>query len=212
MMTDTRRTDYLAHLDAALRDLPHGIAAEIRSGVAEELAGLDGDALAARIAELGDPAAIAREAMDAGGYFPTVPVIAPQVAAPPRPATRTKGFAIAAALVLSFGGFVVPFLGWIAGVVMVCLSTLWRRWEKVVAIVVPLAAGVFAAAWTIPVFSFTTEGPFEDSGSGLPPEAANPLLPGVYDVIWSVPVLLAFLLIPASGLWLLWRLRGRAGD
>jgi len=33
-------SDYLARLDAALRGVPHGIASEIRAGIAEELARL----------------------------------------------------------------------------------------------------------------------------------------------------------------------------
>src|SRR5690606_11615523 len=98
MMTDT--SDYLARLDDALRDVPHGVAAEIRAGIAEELMSLSPDAAEARITQLGDPAVIAREAMDAGGYVPPAPsALGPA----PMPVSRTRGFAIAAALALSFG-------------------------------------------------------------------------------------------------------------
>src|SRR5690606_29998144 len=97
----TTATDYLAQLDDALRDVPHGIASEIRAGIAEELASLSPDAAEQRIAQLGDPRESAREAMDAGGYTPSAPV-APVLVAPAMPAvvptTSTRGFAIIAAL------------------------------------------------------------------------------------------------------------------
>jgi len=58
------REDFLGRLDAAMGSVPHGVANEIRAGIAEELDGLDAEATAARIAQLGDPVQIAREARD----------------------------------------------------------------------------------------------------------------------------------------------------
>ncbi|UJP10251.1 hypothetical protein L2X99_00565 [Microbacterium sp. KUDC0406] len=191
--------DYLAGLDAALRDVPHGIASDIRAGIAEELAGLAPGAAAARIAQLGDPAEIAREAMDAGGAQRSV-VAAP--AAKP-PVTATKGFAIIAALALSFGGFVIPVVGWFVGAALVGMSGLWRTWEKVVAIVTPLVSFGFILLLSIPVYTV------ESSVTESSPDVANPLMPTTYDVVWTAVIVLAWALIPASGLWLLWRLRGR---
>jgi hypothetical protein len=211
----TATSDYLARLDDALRDVPHRVAADIRAGVAEELRSLDPDAAEARIAQLGDPAVIAREAMDAGGFVPPAPavVMAPAPAMNPVavPATRTRGFAIAAALTLSFGGFVVPFAGWVVGVVLVVLSSMWRTWEKVVAITVPLVLGGFSVLSSVAMW--TTSGGTSGesmSGEGVPPETPNPLLPTWYDMIWSSVWVLGLLVIPLSGLWLLWRMRGRA--
>lgn len=212
LTADILRDNYLARLDEAMRDLPHGVATDIRAGILEELQGLDTSATTARIARLGDPGAIAREAQ--AEVRPGSPIVgAPPVAAPPTsrpPTTSTRGFAIAAALVLSFGGVVVPVLGWFVGIVLVSLSALWKTWEKVVAIVVPfIVTGVsFLAASTLAAYS-ASESSGSSSGTGVPPEipAVNPLVPGIGE--WHVLVLLGFLLIPLSGLWLLWRLRGR---
>lgn len=206
MMTAT--SDYLTRLDVALRDVPHGIAAEIRAGIAEELASLGPDAAEARIVQLGDPAVIAREAMDAGGYVATAAVFPP---APLRiPATSTRGFGIAAALVLSFGGFLVPFLGWVVGAVMVGLSGMWRTWEKVVAICAPLV--LFGIILLVSLPAYAVSGAVEvheASGVGSAPEVASPLVPTVYDLGYSTIIVLVIVVVPASGLWLLWRMRGR---
>lgn len=198
MTTDT--ADYLARLDAALRDVPHGIAAEIRAGIVEELDGLAPDAAAARIAQLGDPAEIAREAMDAGSAERPSATAAP--IAPAKPAvTSTKGFAIIAALALLCGGFVIPVVGWFGGVALVILSGLWRRWEKVVAILGPLAL-IAVLGLLAMVFAALGSGQEQQGGP------MNPLVPTPLDS-WHATFILVFLLVPASGLWLLWRLRGR---
>lgn len=214
-MTDTTadalREEYLARLDDAMRGLPHGVATDIRGGVVEELTGLDATETAARIARLGDPVAIAREAQDEVPASPNIVVAAPVAVAPaPRPsATSTRGFAIAAALTLSFGGFLVPVVGWFVGAVLVSISTLWKTWEKVVAIVVPFVFGALSLFLVqfMSFVEFSSSG--SSSGSGTPPDDVvnNPLLPSFG--IWHAVLLLGFLLIPASGLWLLWRLRGR---
>lgn len=206
------RDDYLSRLDAAMRDLPHGVAAEIRGGIFEELHGLDAAATADRIAQLGEPEEIAREAqaeIPSAPFMVGAPAVAP-VAAKPQ-ASSTRGFAVTAALTLSFGGFIVPFAGWVVGAVLVCMSRLWCTWEKAVAIVVPLVALGFILIAGIGAFAAV-----ESSSSGtavVSTEAEevmnNPLLPATYDLVWSGVVVICILLIPASGLWLLWRLRRR---
>lgn len=216
-MTETTaedlRENYLARLDEAMRGLPHGVAADIRGGIAEELQGLDASSVAARIAQLGDPVAIAREAQDETPAAPPFVVAAPIPApeAPRPPTTSTRGFALTAALTLSFGGIVVPVVGWFVGAVLVVLSPLWRTWEKVVAIVVPFSVFLLTAILitTMQGFSVATA-TGSSSGTGTPPPIANPLLPAWYDFIWFGVIALGFVFIPASGLWLLWRLRGRA--
>jgi hypothetical protein len=215
MMTAT--SDYLARLDVALRDVPHGIAAEIRAGIAEELSSLDPDAAEERIAQLGDPAMIAREAMDAGGYVAPVQLVpavpsAPAPAAPPAsvPVSRSRGFAIAAALTLSFGVYIVPFVGWFAGVALVLMSSMWRTWEKAVAILAPVVLlGVLAL---FSLAAFATGGAVEvheASGTGAPPEVVNPLSVNLFAGPHLLIILAVAVVIPASGLWLLWRMRGR---
>ncbi|MBO9627098.1 MAG: hypothetical protein J7484_12080 [Microbacterium sp.] len=215
-MTDAEATrlrdDYLTRLDEAMRTLPHGVAGDIRSGIAEELSGLDADAAARRIAQLGDPVDIAREAADEVPAPPVVVVspVAASSAVAPTPTTASRRFAIAAALTLGFGGILVPIVGWVAGMVLVCLSPLWKAWEKAVAILLPL--GVVVLSWLIlSSMSFTTgSSSGSSSGTGTPPEVNNPLVPVWYDFVGAhAVILLGLLLVPASGLWLLWRLRGR---
>lgn len=204
------RADYLARLDEAMRRLPHGVASDIRGGIAEELEGLDADATAERIAQLGDPERIAAEAhreVPADAAYSVTPPVSPPMTRR-TPATATRGFAITAALTLSFGGFVLPVLGWFVGVALVCASSLWKTWEKVVAIAVPF---VFTGVSFLVLSTFTGFDGGASSGSstgtGAPP-VDNPLMPGLGE--WHILILLGFLLVPASGLWLLWRLRGRA--
>lgn len=194
-----QREDFLARLDAAMHSVPHGVATEIRAGIVEELNGLDAAATAVRIAQLGEPALIAQEA-HAAAQEAAAPVV---VAAEPKvPAIRTKGFAITAALTLSFGGIIVPGIGWAIGAVIVGLSALWKTWEKLVAIFVPFAAVV--AVIVFGLGAWYSEAPAASAG-----EAMNPLVPAPYDFVWMGIFGLGVVLIPASGFWLLWRLRRR---
>lgn len=204
-MNTTAASEYLVRLDAALRDVPHGVAAEIRAGIAEELASLDPDAASARIAQLGDPADIAREALAAEGRADAAPA-APD---PHVPVTRSRGFAIAAALTLSFGGFLVPFAGWAVGAVLVILSGMWFRWEKVVAVLAPVACVVILMLSSLAVYTTGATEVHESSGTGTPPEQVNPLVPNLFDGAHMAILLALLVAIPASGLWLLWRMRGR---
>ncbi|CAD5141119.1 MULTISPECIES: hypothetical protein [Microbacterium] len=204
------RDDYLARLDEAMRGLPHGVASDIRGGIAEELDGLDAAATAERIDRLGDPRGIAREAEDEVPTAPplVLPAPAPAPSAPRTPTTATRGFAIAAALTLSFGGIVVPVVGWFVGAVLVSLSPLWRTWEKAVAILVPfVATGLsFLIASTMTGFS-TGSASGSSSDGDVMSEVVNPLVPAFGE--WHLLLLLGGLLVPISGLWLLWRMRGR---
>lgn len=200
---DRLRLDFLKELDAEMHDIPHGVAAEIRAGIDEELTGLDAGATAARIAQLGAPAVIAREAQaEMPGAVPVI-VAAPHDAIPKRktPFVDTKGYAITSALVLAFGGFVVPVVGWFVGAVLVSSSSLWRRWEKAVAILLPFAVGVLLAlvAWIAQLVT---------SGGADAGQEHNPLLPTAFD-LWHSGILLVFLIVPITGGWLLWRLRRR---
>lgn len=203
------RDDYLARLDEAMRGLPHGVASDIRGGIAEELDGLDAEATAERIDRLGDPRGIAREAEDEVPTAPPAvfPAPAPAPSAPRTPTTATRGFAIAAALTLSFGGIVVPVVGWFVGAVLVSLSAMWRTWEKALAILVPFVVTGMSFLVVSTMTGFTTGSASGSSTSGEVPPGADPLLPSFGE--WHLLILLGFLLVPASGLWLLWRMRGR---
>lgn len=199
------RDDYLGRLDAAIADLPWRVANELRSGVAEELDGLDAAAMRLRIAQLGDPVQIAAAAEEEAGTAPPAPpapvvVMAPVPFAKP-PMVDTKWFAIVGALVLGAGTFLVPFGGWIIGVGLVTSSRFWRRWEKAVAILLPFAGwGLLYAAALVSKLIWV-----EAPGGG---GASNPLLPAAYDLAHS-SLIVAIFFVPVGAAWLLWRLRGR---
>ena len=206
-MTETEahnlRDDYLNRLDAAIAELPWRVANDLRSGIAEELDGLDAAAVRERIAQLGDPARIAAAAKEETSSAPPPPVVV--VAPSPLPAfgakpamVDTKWFAIVGALVLGFGAVVFPIGGWVIGVGLVTSSRFWRRWEKAVAILLPFVA------WVLMFFlSALLRGLSVWSSS----DPRNPVIPTAYDLANVAVVLM--ILIPAGTLWLLWRLRGR---
>lgn len=206
------RIEYLARLDAAMRDVPHGIAAEIRAGIAEELEGLDAAATAERIAQLGDPDVIAREA----GVENARTAAADDAAAPERAPDReslgySRGFAITAALVFGFGGVIVPVVGALAGAAMVLMSALWHRWEKAVGLLLPVVGVAVLALLVLPAYAVGGVA-VEPSGAEFwapgGEAVANPLMPAAFD-LWHSGILMVLALVPVSGLWLLWRLRRR---
>lgn len=126
------------------------------------------------------------------------------------PVTRTRGFAIAAALTLSFGGFVIPVAGWVVGVVLVLFSSMWHTVEKAVAIVVPFVLGGLSRVAVMTMWRFAGQASGgSPAGPGSAADGVNPLVPAWYDLVFTGAVFVGILLIPASGLWLLWRMRGR---
>ena len=130
---------YLAALEAALTGVPREVADDIIAGVAEELDGLSAADAAARIEELGDPVFIAAEARS--GAEP-----AQEATTPPAAATSPSGYAIAAVLFLILGGFVIPFIGWVIGVVLLWTSPIWTTRQKWAgALAGPIAAVVGVA-------------------------------------------------------------------
>lgn len=209
------RDDYLARLDTALQHLPYGVATDIRAGIIEGFDGLDAQTLQERIRDLGDPETIAREATaetwngTGAGAPPVSPVVGtasavtPVAAAAPKvPLGESKGFAIAAALILGFAGIIVPVGGWITGVVLVVTSRLWNRWEKLVAILTPPATTLLLVAVSA-ISDLMATGPHAED------QSIDPLMPVSFDVIWSSAVLTTVILVPVCGAWLLWRLKGR---
>jgi len=122
---------YLDDLETALATAPAALRAEIVGDIAAELAGLDEDAARARVAELGDPRAIAA---DASAETPT----------PATPAPESKAYPTATAIVLTAGWYVVPIVGWIVGLVMIGVGSRWIPQARVAAALVSVAAAVVA--------------------------------------------------------------------
>ena len=127
---------YLRKLDRTLADVPDDVRQGIVAGVAEELEGLDAADAADRIESLGDPIFIAAEAR-AGA----APKSSGAKLTLPR-ASEQRWYVVVTALLLEFGGLLVPLAGWVAGIMMLWASPLWTRGEKLVATIVPPAVGV----------------------------------------------------------------------
>ena len=127
---------YLGELNRTLAGVPDDVRQGIVAGVAEELEGLDAAAAASRIKTLDDPVFIAAEAR--AGATPKLSVAK---LAPPR-ASEQRWYVVVTALLLEFGGLLVPLAGWVAGIMLLWASPLWTRGEKLVATIVPPAVGV----------------------------------------------------------------------
>lgn len=210
LAADRLRDEYLAELDRELTPLPYGTAAELRSAISAELIRMPLPELQYRIDELGTPASIARAALESGHESGTNAV----VAMPNHPArvTDTRGFAIAAALTLGFGGFVVPIVGWIVGIFLVSLSSAWKTREKLWAFVTPLFVPIILVPVTF-LFSYfegTSEAPVSGNSGFHGPSAAgfSPVGLATPDLIWST-TLATFIIVPFTAGWLLFKLRKR---
>ncbi|RWZ67787.1 hypothetical protein ELQ92_00465 [Labedella populi] len=191
---------YLDRLANALRDVREPVRGEIWSGIAEELDGLGETDARDRIAELGDPSFIAREArnaVDVGTMGDTSSSAYTAVVARP-PLSESRGLAIFGAIALGVGGFVVPLFGWVVGVALVWTSSLWRTREKLIATVGPPVVLVLAA-----LVSHAINGWAGMSGT------ENPLVPVISDIAIS-SVVGALLLNVIAMVWLLVRLGRRA--
>lgn len=214
-MTNTVN-DYLERLDAALAHVPYATAQEIREGVEEELRSLDPAAADERMRELGDPQHIAaaatgslREGPAAGGAG--APSWAP--APPPRSAgTASPIYVVLTGLAVAFGMWLVPVVGWIAGIVLVWASVVWRRWEKILATAVPLGAvALLAVIGAIVnavreqqrIAAYSSEVQLEFHAPSVDEYAVtNPFIPADYDLLWSAPLAVGILNV-AIGVWLL---------
>ena len=133
---------YLGELNRTLAGVPDDVRQGIVAGVAEELEGLDAVAAASRIESLGDPAFIAAEARaEARAGAGAAPSPSAANLAPSR-ASEERWYVVVTALLLEFGGLLVPLAGWVAGIMLLWASALWTRGEKLVATIVPPAVGV----------------------------------------------------------------------
>lgn len=233
MTPEAFRDDYLWRLDLEIRDLPHWLATDLRDGIEEELSGLDGDALAERINALGTPEQVAAAARDAAPEsHPHIPepqiveVPTPAAPMPPRPLPETRGYAIAAVIVLGIGGFAIPFLGWVVGAMLVLTSKMWKTWEKLWGVFFPAAAVALIIA-TLSISNYIayrasrpqviTVEPGETAPTSQPDVVTggsvfSPPSPGdvpfAFDLI-TIAFFSMFILAPLAGLWLFLRMRGR---
>ena len=129
---------FLDELESALTAAPAALRAEIVTDIADALTGLDEDASRARIAELGDPRVIAADAAA------EAPAAEAQAAGAPAPVSLV--YPTSTAIVLTVGWYVVPVVGWVAGLAMIGAGKLWTPQVRVASAVVSLAAALVALA------------------------------------------------------------------
>jgi hypothetical protein len=176
---------YLQELEAELHDLPANRRQELLDEVGEHIAAaraeLDPETEAGvrtLLERLGEPADIAAEARERFG-------VQPRPARPPTPRLEI------AALVL----LVIPFLGWVVGVVLVWLSRLWTTGDKLVGTIGGLswvAAGL---------------GGIMTSAGGSTAVGSEPLGPTETSVLAVVVFVVPFVLPVAAAIYLGIRLR-----
>jgi len=119
---------YLKHLEVELDDLPRDrrreIVEEIAGHIAEARASLEHESEAdvRNILEgLGDPADIAEDARERFDVQP-----------PAAPAQPSRTLEIAALVLLLVGGLILPIAGWVIGVVLLWVSTVWNVRDKII--------------------------------------------------------------------------------
>jgi hypothetical protein len=138
--------DYLDRLDAATDDLPRDLRDDLRADVRAHLDEVTAEPASeadvrAALDRLGAPEAIAAAGRE------TLPDATP----PPVQTGRgnSRALDVAAVLLLLIGGFVLPGLGWVIGVVLLWISSSWTTGEKLLGtlvwpggFLVPLAVGL----------------------------------------------------------------------
>jgi uncharacterized membrane protein len=156
---------YLSRLRAATADLPPDEREELVSSIAEHIATSlaeadePGEAAVRTILDrLGDPATIAAEARGqlVGQRRPFAPMPYPPVVtgAPPAPADRPGALEWTGVIVLGLGSYVLPIVGTVVGLVLICMSKWWTTGQKALAvglsllgaIVIPLLLGALFLA------------------------------------------------------------------
>ncbi|KGJ71800.1 hypothetical protein GY21_19745 [Cryobacterium roopkundense] len=187
---------YLAELDAALADLPSDVRRGILEGVGEELRGLSESDTVRRIQQLGHPAFIASQARAEAGLSES------DAADATRELSDPAWFPVVAALLVMVGGVLIPFVGAIAGLVMVWFSRTWTRAEKWVATLTPVVAVVLAVLLAAAAALSSRQ---DVSPSG---DVHNPLVPALFDAVWS-SLLMVLVVQVFVGIWLLVRARAR---
>jgi hypothetical protein len=185
--TDALILRYLQDLESQLGDLPASRRQELVDEVGEHIAAAraaldpETDAGVRTVLErLGDPADIAAEARERFGVPP----------APP--SAPTPWLEIVAVVLL-----VIPFLGWVVGVILVWLSRIWSTRDKLVGTIGGLS-WVLAGLGTISI-----------SAGSRPAGSPAPLGPTETSLLEVALFVLPFVLPVVAAIYLGFRLRAR---
>jgi uncharacterized membrane protein len=144
--TSTRVRSYLDELDRALSELPR----ERRQEIVRDIRGH----IDVAVAELGTPSDADIEQILDGLGTPQEIAEAAYEEQPPA-AARMAFRDVATVILLLIGGIVLPFFGWVIGLVLLWSSTAWRTRDKVIGtLIVP--GGLFGSLIVSGVAQFAT--------------------------------------------------------
>jgi hypothetical protein len=176
---------YLAELERLLASADPAVRQELVDGIREELAGLGADEADARLRELGDPAFVA------AGVLAEASDAAPASSASAAPEGDAAWYPVLTVVLLTIGGFLVPVLGWVVGLIMLWAATGWRTLHKVAGTVLTLAApgGLLLLLLPVAVVAVPSE------------PNPNPLMPPT--IPWWVIALVLLVAWIAGWIWLL---------
>ena len=183
----TKIEDYLTELDSLLTGVDPATREGLLHGIREELSTLTPADADARLRALGDPAFVAASVRAERGTL----TLQKEDAA---------WYSILTVLLLTVGGFIIPVIGWLAGLVMLWASRTWAVSHKVIGTLVALGGPGLAVAGLL---GGVAVGPGESSPQG-------PIVPlilfGVLLIAWLGAAI--WLLVVADRL----RRSGRAVD
>ncbi len=191
--TDSLVDDYLSRLRVALQDVPRDrrqeLVDEIREHIEAARSELDPEneaAMRSLLDRIGDPADIAAEARERFGIY----------------LVQVGLKEVAAVVLLPIGGVVLPFLGWVVGVILLWVSKAWNLRDKLIGTLL-LPGGLL-----IPVFLLLAVSSTEVcvSGPGVSGSGVQTCTQSGGDV-WGVLAMVVLFLIPiASAIYLAIRL------
>jgi hypothetical protein len=137
--TDQIVDDYLRRLNAALKDLPRDRRRELVEEIREHIElgrtelGSESEAdLRSLLDRIGDPSDIAADSTERLGVRPV----------------RVGWMEVAAVVLLPIGGIVLPFLGWVVGVILLWVSKAWDLRDKLIGTFV-LPGGLLLPAYLL---------------------------------------------------------------
>jgi uncharacterized membrane protein len=198
--TDRIVDDYLRRLEMALSTLPRGrrqeLVEEIREHIEDgrsELGTEDEVGVRSMLDRIGDPEEIAADSAD---RFDIKPV-------------RVGLKEVAAVVLLPIGGVVVPFLGWVVGVILLWASNAWTLRDKLI------GTFLFPGGLLLPSVLLLTATSTEVCSSGpvAVPGAAGPITCVTHGpAAWIVVGMVILVIVPvASAAYLAIRLHRHRG-
>lgn len=135
---DALVNDYLEQLDAELADLPRSSRREVMDEISAHVTEMRADLAVEneleirRVLErLGDPAEIAAEARERFGV-----------------SRRKRTWIETTALILLSVGMIIPVIGWLAGVILLWLSSVWNTRDKLLGTLFA-PAGCLVVVWIV---------------------------------------------------------------